>query len=48
MTADVADIAVSTAHFGMGREGGTWSFDFFCDLKNIATLKGSFARGERR
>ena len=28
---------------GIGREGGKWSFDFFCDLKNIATLKGSFA-----
>jgi acyl-CoA reductase-like NAD-dependent aldehyde dehydrogenase len=27
---------------GIGREGGTWSFDFFCDVKNIATLKGSF------
>jgi len=28
---------------GSGREGGTWSFDFFCDVKNIAALKGSFA-----
>jgi len=28
---------------GIGREGGTWSFDFFCDVKNIAALKGSFA-----
>jgi len=28
---------------GIGREGGTWSFDFFCDLKNIATRRGSFA-----
>lgn len=28
---------------GVGREGGTWSFDFFCDVKNIAILKGSFA-----
>lgn len=28
---------------GIGREGGTWSFDFFCDVKNIAVLKGSFA-----
>jgi len=32
---------------GIGREGGTWSFDFFCDVKNVATRKGSFARGER-
>ena len=28
---------------GVGREGGNWSFDFFCDVKNIAALKGSFA-----
>jgi acyl-CoA reductase-like NAD-dependent aldehyde dehydrogenase len=28
---------------GIGREGGTWSFDFFCDVKNIAVFKGSFA-----
>ncbi|MGB8862036.1 MAG: aldehyde dehydrogenase family protein, partial [Ilumatobacteraceae bacterium] len=27
---------------GVGREGGTWSFDFFCDIKNIATRKGTF------
>jgi acyl-CoA reductase-like NAD-dependent aldehyde dehydrogenase len=28
---------------GIGREGGTWSFDFYCDVKNIAARKGSFA-----
>jgi len=28
---------------GIGREGGNWSFDFFCDVKNIAALNGSFA-----
>jgi acyl-CoA reductase-like NAD-dependent aldehyde dehydrogenase len=28
---------------GVGREGGNWSFDFYCDIKNIAVLKGSFA-----
>ena len=27
---------------GIGREGGTWSFDFFSDVKNIAIRKGSF------
>ena len=27
---------------GIGREGGTWSFDFYCDIKNIAVRKGSF------
>lgn len=31
---------------GIGREGGTWSFDFYCDIKNIAVRKGSFATGE--
>jgi len=28
---------------GVGREGGNWSFDFYCDVKNIAAMKGSFA-----
>jgi len=28
---------------GIGREGGNWSFDFFCDVKNIAVLKNSFS-----
>ena len=28
---------------GIGREGGNWSFDFHCDVKNISVLKGSFA-----
>lgn len=28
---------------GIGREGGSWSFDFYCDIKNIAVRKGSFA-----
>ena len=27
---------------GIGREGGTWSFDFFCDVKNVAVRDGSF------
>jgi acyl-CoA reductase-like NAD-dependent aldehyde dehydrogenase len=27
---------------GIGREGGVWSFDFFCDVKNVATRHGSF------
>jgi acyl-CoA reductase-like NAD-dependent aldehyde dehydrogenase len=27
---------------GIGREGGSWSFDFFCDVKNVAIRKGSF------
>jgi 5-carboxymethyl-2-hydroxymuconic-semialdehyde dehydrogenase len=35
---------------GVGREGGTWSFDFYCDVKNVAVRRGSFtggAEGER-
>jgi aminomuconate-semialdehyde/2-hydroxymuconate-6-semialdehyde dehydrogenase len=27
---------------GIGREGGEWSFDFFCDVKNVAVRRGSF------
>jgi len=26
---------------GVGREGGAWSFDFFCDVKNVAMKRGS-------
>lgn len=28
---------------GIGREGGAWSFDFFCDVKNVAIKRGTFA-----
>jgi 5-carboxymethyl-2-hydroxymuconic-semialdehyde dehydrogenase len=28
---------------GVGREGGTWSFDFYCDVKNISVRRGSLA-----
>ena len=28
---------------GIGREGGSWSFDFFCDVKNVSVKRGSFA-----
>ncbi len=27
---------------GIGREGGTWSFDFFCDVKNVSVRHDSF------
>lgn len=30
---------------GIGREGGRWSFDFFCDVKNIAIKHDSFRVG---
>jgi acyl-CoA reductase-like NAD-dependent aldehyde dehydrogenase len=28
---------------GIGREGGHWSFDFYCDVKNVCTRNGTFA-----
>ncbi|MFF0448153.1 aldehyde dehydrogenase [Streptomyces sp. NPDC004609] len=27
---------------GVGREGGTWSFDFYCDVKNTVTAPGGW------
>ncbi|WP_370946196.1 aldehyde dehydrogenase [Amycolatopsis sp. cg5] len=30
---------------GIGREGGTWSFDFYCDVKNTVTAPGGFIHG---
>ena len=27
---------------GIGREGGRWSFDFFCDVKNVVMQRESF------
>jgi 5-carboxymethyl-2-hydroxymuconic-semialdehyde dehydrogenase len=35
---------------GVGREGGNWSFDFYCDVKNVAVRRGSFGGpdGEQR
>jgi acyl-CoA reductase-like NAD-dependent aldehyde dehydrogenase len=27
---------------GIGREGGHWSFDFYCDVKNVMHRKGTF------
>jgi 5-carboxymethyl-2-hydroxymuconic-semialdehyde dehydrogenase len=32
---------------GIGREGGQWSFDFYCDVKTIVHRTGTFA-GEAR
>lgn len=28
---------------GIGREGGVWSFDFYCDVKNVCHRIGTFA-----
>ncbi len=32
---------------GIGREGGRWSFDFFCDVKNVAIRRESFGSPPR-
>ncbi|MFI1506966.1 aldehyde dehydrogenase [Streptomyces sp. NPDC020597] len=29
---------------GVGREGGSWSFDFYCDLKNTVTAPNGWSR----
>jgi acyl-CoA reductase-like NAD-dependent aldehyde dehydrogenase len=42
----VRDLAApfgGSRHSGVGREGGHWSFDFYCDLKNVVHRKGTFA-----
>ena len=31
---------------GIGREGGRFSFDFYCDLKNVASKRGTFGEKE--
>ena len=31
-------------HSGVGREGGTWSFDFYCDVKNTCTNQQRWTR----
>ena len=33
---------------GIGREGGGWSFDFFCDVKNVAMRRDSFEEASGR
>jgi acyl-CoA reductase-like NAD-dependent aldehyde dehydrogenase len=41
----VRDLAVpfgGSRDSGIGREGGHWSFDFYCDVKNVSVRKGSF------
>jgi aminomuconate-semialdehyde/2-hydroxymuconate-6-semialdehyde dehydrogenase len=30
---------------GMGREGGNWSFDFYCDIKNTVTAEQGWRHG---
>jgi acyl-CoA reductase-like NAD-dependent aldehyde dehydrogenase len=41
----VRDLAApfgGTRQSGIGREGGQWSFDFYCDVKTIVHRKGTF------
>ncbi|MGH3430555.1 MAG: aldehyde dehydrogenase, partial [Mycobacteriales bacterium] len=41
----VRDLAApfgGSRHSGIGREGGHWSFDFYCDIKNVVRRKGTF------
>jgi 5-carboxymethyl-2-hydroxymuconic-semialdehyde dehydrogenase len=32
-------------HSGVGREGGSWSFDFYCDVKNTCTNQDRWTTG---
>jgi 5-carboxymethyl-2-hydroxymuconic-semialdehyde dehydrogenase len=32
---------------GIGREGGEWSFDFYCDVKNVSIRRDGFATKDR-
>lgn len=33
---------------GVGREGGDWSFDFFCDVKTVSTRRAVAQSGEKQ
>ena len=35
-----------SGHSGIGREGGTWSFDFYCDVKNSVFAPHGWTNGE--
>ncbi len=39
---DLAQPFGGNKHSGIGREGGVWSFDFYCDLKNVCQKDGTF------
>jgi aminomuconate-semialdehyde/2-hydroxymuconate-6-semialdehyde dehydrogenase len=46
----VRDLAApfgGNGHSGIGREGGTWSFDFYCDVKNSVFAPGGWMGGWR-
>ncbi len=42
----VRDLSASfggSGRSGIGREGGTWSFDFYCDVRNTCTSPKGWA-----
>ncbi len=39
---DLAQAFGGNKHSGIGREGGVWSFDFYCDLKTVCRKDGTF------
>lgn len=41
---DLAQPFGGVKNSGIGREGGIWSFDFYTDLKNVATRHGTFVK----
>ena len=44
----VRDLAApfgGNGHSGIGREGGTWSFDFYCDVKNSVFAPRGWTKG---
>ena len=43
----VRDLAApfgGSRYSGVGREGEHWSFDFYCDVKNVVNHEGTFRR----
>jgi aminomuconate-semialdehyde/2-hydroxymuconate-6-semialdehyde dehydrogenase len=47
----VRDLAApfgGNGHSGIGREGGTWSFDFYCDVKNSVFAPRGWTKGWTR
>jgi betaine-aldehyde dehydrogenase/5-carboxymethyl-2-hydroxymuconic-semialdehyde dehydrogenase len=39
---DLAQAFGGNKHSGIGREGGIWSFDFYCDVKTVCQKDGTF------
>jgi acyl-CoA reductase-like NAD-dependent aldehyde dehydrogenase len=41
---DLAQAFGGNKHSGIGREGGIWSFDFYCDVKTVCQKDGTFGK----